>query len=246
MIFYDLKQTQGLTPSLSSQVVRELGRRIVAGVYQPGDLIEDEGSLSERYRVSRSVVRDAIKVLVGKGLLEARRGIGTRVRSRAQWGLLDDDVLAWHQSAPPNADFLRQLLDIRLAIEPKAARWACEWARNEDLERISTSCQRMEDEKGSIEAFVVADALFHRSILQATHNDFVTSMEGIIYSALLISIRLTNKDPRDNADSIPFHRAVCDAIAARDGDRAEDLMETLLADAQRRLKERLSAPGSGP
>jgi len=242
MTFYDLKHSQALTPSLSSQVVRELGRRIVAGFYQPGDLIEDEGALAERYRVSRSVIRDAVKVLVGKGLVEARRGIGTRIRPRSQWSLLDDDVLAWHQSAPPDADFLRQLLDIRLAIEPKAARWACQWAGQEDLERVSASCRRMENERGSVEDFVVADALFHKSILQATHNDFVASMEGIIFSALLISIRLTNREPRDNRQSIPFHRAVCDAIFARDGDQAEQAMENLLADARSRVEERLVIP----
>lgn len=95
--YYNLKQIAGLTPSLASQVAREIGRRVVSGLYKPGDLLEEEGALAERYQVSRSSVRDAIKILVGKGLLEVRRGIGTKVRSRNDWGLLDDDVLAWYQ-----------------------------------------------------------------------------------------------------------------------------------------------------
>ena len=244
MIFYDLKQAAGLAPSLATQMARELGRRIVAGSYEPGRLVEDEGALAERYQVSRSVVRDAVKILVGKGLLEVRRGIGTRVRARVHWGLLDDDVLAWYQSAPPNNDFFRQLMDVRQVIEPKAARWAVERADDEDLSIIKAAIERMEDEKGSVEDFIVADALFHRSILRAAHNEFLVAMEGVIFSALLNSIRLTNKDPRENADSIPFHRAVYEAIAARNADRAEQLMAHLLTDTSQRLGDRLNDPQS--
>ncbi|MCP4316313.1 MAG: FadR family transcriptional regulator [Hyphomicrobiales bacterium] len=239
LIFYDLKQMAGLAPSLSTQVARDMGRRIVSQTYAPGELVEDEGALAERYKVSRSVIRDAVKILVGKGLLEVRRGIGTRVRSRTSWGLLDHDVLEWYQSAPPNGDFFRQLMEIRLMFEPKAARWAADRATEEELAQIQMAIERMEAEKGSAEDFVIADALFHRSILRAAQNEFLVAMEGIIFSALLSSIRLTNKDPRENADSIPFHREVYEAIAARDGARAEQVMERLLADASKRLGGRL-------
>lgn len=239
MIYYDLKKTAGLAPSLSAQVAREIGRRIVSATYAPGELVEDEGALAERYQVSRSVIRDAVKVLVGKGLLEVRRGIGTRVRARTQWGLLDDDVMAWGQSAPPSNDTFRQLMDVRLVIEPKAARWAAEGATNEELAVIESAIERMESEQGSVEDFVVADSLFHRSILHAAHNEFLVAMEGVIFSALLSSIRLTNKDPRDNKESLPFHREVYEAIAARDGIRAERVMERLLADACKRLGGRI-------
>lgn len=237
MMFYDLKEASGLPHSLSAQIAREIGRRIVAGNYEPGELIEDEGALAERYRVSRSVVRDAAKILVGKGLLEGRRGVGTRVRKRANWGLLDDDVLAWHQSAPPSADFLHQLTELRSAIEPKAARWAADRGSNDQHAQIEEAQRRMEQEQGSIEAFVLADALFHRSILRAANNDFLRAMEGMIFSALLGSIRLTNADPRDNEDSIPFHRSVMAAILARNGELAEASMEWLLADARQRLAQ---------
>ena len=110
LIYYDLKKSSGLPHSLSVQVAREIGRRIVAGIYEPTKLIEEENSLANRFSVSRSVVRDAVKILVGKGMLEVRRGIGTRVKSRSEWMLLDDDVLAWHQSAPIRSDFLDQLI----------------------------------------------------------------------------------------------------------------------------------------
>ena len=239
MMFYDLRQSPGLARSLSMQIASELGRRIVAGNYEPGTLVEDELALAERYHVSRSVIRDASKILVGKGLIEVRRGIGTKVRDRSHWGLLDDDVLAWHQSVAPNGDFLRQLMDLRQVIEPKAARWAAERGTEEDHEQIKLAQIQMEEEKGSIEDFIVADAQFHRSILRATNNELLCAMEGMIFSALLSSIRLTNRDPRENEKSIPFHRAVTDAILARDVKNSEKQMEKLLADANLRLNENL-------
>ncbi len=236
-LFYDLKDKPALTRSLATQIVQELGRRIVSGVYGQGDLLEDEGTLAVRYQVSRTVIRDAVKILVGKGLLEVRRGIGTRVRSRSAWALLDDDVLAWHQSAPADRAFLRQLMDLRLVIEPKAARWAAERADAEGHALIREAQDRMEQEKGSIEGFVVADALFHRAVLRAAGNEFLLAMESAVFSALLISIRITNPDPRENEESIPFHRAVADAILAGDAAGAEARMERLLGDARHRLGE---------
>ena len=154
MLFYDLKQSSGLTHSLADSA------------YGPGALIEDETSLAEKYQVSRSVVRDAVKILVGKNLLEVRRGIGTRVRGRHSWGLIDDDVLAWHLSSPVRPEFLRQLMDMRVVLEPEAARWA--------------ALQGSED---SLAEIIRAQA----------------AMEGVIFSALLQSFRLTNSDARGDA-----------------------------------------------
>jgi len=240
LMFYNLKQVPGLTGSLASQVSRELGRRIVAGIYAENDLIEDENTLSSRYQVSRSVVRDAVKILVGKVLLEVRRGIGTRVKPRIEWVLLDDDVLAWHQSGPFRIDFFKKLMEIRLIIEPNAARWACERGTDEKIREIELAQKKMEDEKGSIEDFVVADAQFHQSIIRAANNEILESMEGVIFSALLNSIKITNKDPRDNTDSIPFHSAVTNAIVKRNPDLAELCMKKLLGDAEERFKKESS------
>ncbi len=237
LVYYDLKRAAKMTPSLSVQVARELGRRIVAGSFEPGALIDDENALAERFQVSRVVVRDAVKILVGKGLLDVRRGIGTKVRPRNEWILLDDDVLAWHITATPRPEFINQLMDVRLAFEPRAARWAAERATAEDLKALEEACKRMEEEKGAIEKFIVADALFHQAMLRASHNEFLNAMEGVIYSALLVSVRITNADPRKNSHSVEFHREVYEAVARGDGDKAEQLTEKLLNDAIRRLKE---------
>ena len=128
-------------------------------------------------------------------------------------------------------------MDVRLAFEPKAARWAAERADPEALKEIEKAVVRMEQESGSLEKFIVADALFHQAVLRAAHNEFLTSMEGMIYSALLVSVRITNQDPRKNSDSVKFHRDLYEIIAKGDGEEAEVLTEKLLNDAIRRLKE---------
>lgn len=240
LVYYDLKEKANMTPSMPMQLARELGRRIVAGSIETGTMLDDENALAERYEVSRVVVRDAVKILVGKGMLDVRRGIGTRVRPRDRWVLLDDDVLAWHLSAPPSASFLAQLMEIRLAIEPKAARWAAERATKEDINEIEKALQQMENATGSSESFIIADALFHKAVLKAANNEFLSGLEGVIYSALLVSVRITNKDPRDNGASTPFHRDVFEAIADHDGERAESLTQKLLSDASRRLKSKFN------
>ncbi|MCY3880479.1 MAG: FadR/GntR family transcriptional regulator [Rhodobacteraceae bacterium] len=240
LLYYDLKQAPGVSPSLATHVYRELGRRIVGGLYREGELIEDEGRLGERYGVSKSVVRESIKLLVGKGLLEVRRGSGTRVRRRASWHLLDDDVLAWHLSSDPRPDFLRQLTEFRRIIEPSAAAWAASFGTEAEHAEIEAAQVKMERGEQSIEEFVLADAMFHRGILRAAGNELLLSMEGVIFSALLSSIRLTNSDPRENAGSIPFHRAVLNAIKQRDHEAAEAKMRAHLADTTERLENAIA------
>ena len=236
LLFYDLKESAGVSPSLAKQVCREIGRRIVAGTLPEGSLVEDEARLAGRYGVSRSVIRESMKVLADKGLLEIRRGIGTRVRRRASWSMLDNDVLAWHLSTDIKPAFLRQLMDIRRMIEPEAAAWAADCGSGGDHAAIEAALNRMNDSRESVEQFVVADAMFHRSILRAARNEILLAMEGVIFSALLGSIRLTNADPSDNETSIQLHRHVLDAIASRDADAARRKMTSLLDDTRERLK----------
>lgn len=235
--FYDLKANSGLTMSLCSHVASELGRRIVTGRYAPGSLVDDENTLSKRFQVSRTVVRDAVKILVGKGLLEVRRGIGTKVKQRVDWGLLDDDVLAWQLSAPPESSTLQQLIEVRQIFEPRAARWAANRSSLEDIEDIRAACDAMGTEIDNPEQFVIADARFHRAVLTAAHNEFLSALEGVIYSALLSSIQLTNPDKEANAKSVPLHRNVYAAICRNDGAEAEAAMTVLLKDASHRIKE---------
>ena len=239
LLYYDLKNVSGLTPGLASQVCREIGRRIVAGLFPEGQFIDDENKLCERFSVSKSVVREAIKILVSKGLLEVRRGNGTRVRQRASWNLLDDDVLAWHQGAEPKPDFLRKLIDVRLMVEPKAAFWAAGAATNEQINEIRKAHSDMEQAE-SIQEYVVADAKFHRAVLRGANNELLTAMEGVIFSALLSSIKITNNDPIDNRErSLPLHFEILEAIEIHDRESAEFAMRKHMADTYERLSKLL-------
>lgn len=242
MIYHDLRRSAGLVPSLSAQVAREIGSRIIAGVHPPGDLIDGEAVLSVRYKVSRSVIRDAIKVLAGKGLLDARRGIGVRVRARENWGLLDDDVLAWHQSLPPNLPFLRQLMESCAIFEPKAARYAAQRAKPEDIAEIKSACDALAEEKGTTEKYATADGIFHRAVMRAAHNEFLTAVEGIVYSALLILVRFC--DPRKDNKCLPLHREIAEAITQGNADKAESAMAALWANTARQVAKEAKAGGS--
>ncbi len=239
--YYDLKLAENSSGSLAFVLARELGQEIVGQVYKPGQLIQDEAALASRFEVSRSVVRDSVKILVGKGLLEVRRGIGTRVKPRSDWCLLDNDVMAWSQHGPADVNQLFKLLELRQTIEPKAAFLAAYHATNADLEAIGASVEAMEKSTDTGDAFVFADAQFHRSILKATDNEFFAALEGVIFSTLLTSIRLTNSDPARSAESTLLHRQVFEKIRARDEQAAEKTMTELLVDAEKNLKDQLGA-----
>ncbi|WP_420550734.1 FadR/GntR family transcriptional regulator [Litorivicinus lipolyticus] len=239
-LFYKLHGSTTTKASFSSQIAREIGRDIVSAVLAEGSVMPDEGALAAQYDVSRTVIRDAVKLLSTKGLLDVRRGNGTHVRARSNWDLLDHDVLAWHQSAPVNPQFLKELLQLRLMVEPAGAYYAAELGSDESHREIARAFSAMQTEQGDIERFVTADALYHRAILRSTNNTLLRSMEGVIYSALLISIRLTNTDPRENELSLPFHQAVSDAIQARDSCGAEQSMRLMLIDTQNRLSKYMS------
>ena len=133
-----------LPTTMAEALVHKLGLLIVAGdEVKPGDSLGDEGELLERYGVSRSVLRDAFKILAGKGMIETRRGVGTRVRPRVEWMMLDRDVLAWHQSIGEEYSHLWQQLEVREAIEPLATRLAAQ-AADAEREQVMAAYREME------------------------------------------------------------------------------------------------------
>lgn len=241
LLYYDLKKSSGsaLNLNLATQVSREMGRRIVGGFLAENSLIEDENALAVRFGVSKTVVREAMKALVAKGLVDVRRGSGTRVKPRTEWTLLDDDVLAWHLSVDPKPKFLHQLMEMRRIMEPKAAAWAAERGTEEQHQDIRKAQVTMERECSSVEDFVVADAMFHRAILRAANNEVLQSMEGVIFSGLLNSIKITNSAPGFNRSSIPFHQALLEAILRRDAKEAERRMELHLEETNKCLSKLL-------
>src|SRR6476620_11614265 len=129
---------------LHGQVVHQVGVSIVRGELEPGELMPDDAIVAEP-SVSRTVVREAIKVLAAKGLVESRPKTGTRVRPRSDWNLIDPDVLAWQLKAGPTREFLEDALELRRMIEPGAARLAAARATDEEIEALEQALAAMRE-----------------------------------------------------------------------------------------------------
>src|SRR5882757_9951537 len=123
--------------SLHGQVAHDIGRRILGGLVKPGELLPRETELSQRLGVSRTALREAIKVLAGKGLVESRPKTGTRVRPRSDWNFLDPDVLSWRYAGGVSADDVRALFELRRAIEPMSAALAAQRATPAQIVEIN-------------------------------------------------------------------------------------------------------------
>jgi DNA-binding FadR family transcriptional regulator len=230
-----------LKRNLREQLVEMLGGDIVRGRLQPGDLLPGEETLLARYSVSRTVLREALNVLSGKGLLDARPKRGTVVKPRSEWSQLDPMVLAWRgndtaASRSKGLDRnLDRLMEVRRIIEPAASALAAERGTVKDLVRLSAAYDAMESAGGDVQAFMDADLAFHVACLEAAHNEFLLPIAHAIRTELMTSMRVTNRDADENRRvSLPLHRAIRDAIVARDPDAARLAMQRHLDDTERR------------
>lgn len=230
--------------NLCGQVIQDLGRRIVRGDVRPGETLPQEPALCEQMGVSRTVVREAVKALAGKGLVDSRPKRGTIVQPSRTWNLLDIDVLQWRSEIDPDGQHLMHLTELRQTIEPVAAAMAARRGSDDEIASITQACDAMQDSVDSVEAFLDADLRFHVEVLHASGNPFFAPIANVVSSALLSSLRVTNRKPEDNATSVPLHRRVVSAIEARDPAGAEAAMKQLLEDAAERI-ERNVEPRQG-
>jgi GntR family galactonate operon transcriptional repressor len=227
--------------NLREQLVEGIGSEIISGQLRPGDLLPNEDILLSRYNVSRTVLREALNVLAGKGLLDARPKRGTVVRPRAEWSQLDPALLSWRgeegggDTPDAGARSLDALMEVRRVIEPAAAGLAARRGTAEDILKISAAYEEMEAAGNAVEAFMEADLAFHVACLYAAHNDFLLPIAHAIRSAMMRSLQVTNRDPKENRRvSLPLHLAILDAIRAGDAERAKKAMEHHLDDTERR------------
>ncbi len=235
---------RSLNRNLSEQVSQRIGEKILNGGYVPGETLPDEPALTVLFGVSRTVVREAIKMLVAKGMLEVRPRTGTRVLPPRNWQLLDRDVLLWHQSIKVEGSRLAQLMELRQSIEPDAAMYAATRRTEEDVAAIRSALKMMAASVEINSQYVIADAHFHSAVLRAAHNQYLDALESAIFAGLLLSIRVTNPNARQNATSVPLHANVAEAIIAQDPTAAYGAMKLHLADASQRLSAVLNNQGS--
>ena len=216
---------------LHAAAVERIGGWIVQGRIAPGDILSNEQIAA--LGLSRSVLREAVKVLAGKGLVESRPRTGTRVRPRAEWNFLDPDVLSWRFSGAIGEGDVRALFELRAAIEPAAAALAALRGTPEQLGTLRTALARMAEVAHDGELFTGPDLLFHQTILRMTGNELIGSLAALIETALLMSFRLSIDAPEGQEPSMPLHEAVAEKIAAHDADGARQAMIVLLNDAEK-------------
>jgi DNA-binding FadR family transcriptional regulator len=226
--------------NLTYGLLDSLGRAIVHGRFD-GRGFPTEGELSRQHGVSRSVTREAVKMLTAKGLLSARPRQGTVVQARTSWNLFDTDVLRWLLERKFSLELLQHFNELRIAIEPEAAALAARHADAGDLADIGGGLERMTAADQGQDDILEADIDFHVAILRASRNPFYVQFRDVVTTALRTSIRFTNRLIGHSA-SIADHKAVLDAIAARDPDAARRAMRKIIGDVLV-LMERAEAIG---
>lgn len=200
---------------LHTAIAREIAVAIVTGGYQPGETLVGENGAREALGVSRAAYREAIRILVAKGLVESRPKTGTRVCPRTRWNLLDPEVLGWVLENDPPAFFIGELFELRLAIEPRLAELAAGRRSDEDLALMRIALGDMERHEPDSEAAEEADLRFHQALIAAAGNELM----GQLTSTIGASVGYVARAKRETAahrDSTADHRLLLDAIETRD------------------------------
>ncbi|MDX3183786.1 FCD domain-containing protein [Streptomyces sp. ME02-7008A-1] len=207
---------------IHGQVVEALGYRIVSGRIAQGDTI-DVRSVAEEMDISLTVMRESLKVLAGKGLIDSRQKRGTFVQSEREWNFLDADVIRWRVAGGHGAKLLGDLAEVRAIIEPAVARHAAARRSERDL----VALEAMGRTEGDAEAAAGADTAFHRALFRATGNDLLARFDLLLEPGLRERDLLVHTHRQDD-DPVPSHRAVLDAVRDADPDRAHAAMTELL------------------
>ncbi|TFF25377.1 FadR family transcriptional regulator [Jiella endophytica] len=242
---------QGIRSS-HAHVVGTLGRQIVGGSFPPGSILPGDKELGETFGVSRTVLREAMKTLAAKRLIEAKTRVGTKVLERERWNLLDPDVLRWRVETGLDARFIEDLATMRLAFEPEAAALACRRATGEDIARLAAIVEELGDLGHDRTSIARVDLKFHLAVADISQNPFMRATSGLIETALAIVLRLSS--PAEDAEMIrecaDNHRRIVEAIASKDEERARATMRAVIelgaTRTQSALEEEVRVPEKHP
>lgn len=221
--------------NLTFGMLEALGRAIVTGAYE-SRRFPTEAELAAEHMVSRSVTREAVKMLTAKGLLTARPRKGTTVQPSSSWNLFDTDVLRWMLERKFSLDLLRQFSELRIAIEPEAAALAARGGDPAAVGGIRSGYERMEAADATGDDTLEADIAFHIAVLNASANPFYMQFRDVVATALRTSIRFTNRFKGRTA-SLPAHHAVLAAIEAGDAAAARTAMAAIIAEVMAMIED---------
>jgi GntR family transcriptional regulator, galactonate operon transcriptional repressor len=223
---------------LHGRIVEAIGRRILKGAIPPGSALPRESELMGEMGASRTSVREALRVLAAKGLVESRQRLGTRVRPSRAWNLLDPDVLAWQAAeGPAGGELTRHLVELRRLVEPPATAASSASPRRSAASRAAVALP---------EAYYRADLAFHRAVFAAAGNPFVDRLGAVVGAVLEVSFGLQRRSLIPFERGLLLHGRVLDAIGARDPAAAEAAMLDIIAAAQLELERALPPPEDGP
>lgn len=195
----------------------------------PGSILPSFDQLAEEFSVSRLSVREAMRALAAKGLVDSRPRRGTVVRPRNEWSRLDPDILVWQIGDLPNAAFVRSLFEARLIIEPEAAALVAARATEEVLAAIEQAFQAMESSDPRSLESIEADVAFHQAILNGTGNEFLAAFAPVIGTWLTKAFRVQRIAEPEQEHFVPQHRAIFEAIKRGDAAGARSTFRILLA-----------------
>jgi DNA-binding FadR family transcriptional regulator len=240
------KPPTGIRPlkraSLHEQITTKLGVAILSGELKEGE-ISSETALRRKLGVSRTILRESLKVLVSKGLLTLRPKVGVSIRPRCEWNLFDPDVLAWQAETVVDNEFIRTLCEVRLIVETAGAALAAVRGTSEEKAAISSCFTVMESNLSTKEAYDEADIAFHGAIFDACHNDLLRQLGKTIRSALRLQDRSGSEAGID--ESLALHQEVASAILKGDEAAARTAMENIILHAARviyHVTDTLKAP----
>ncbi|NUP74254.1 MAG: FadR family transcriptional regulator [Sinomonas sp.] len=211
--------------SLHTELVDMLGLRIVRGDYPPGHRI-DVDALEPEFGVSKTAIREALRVIREKGLIDSWPKRGTIVNDRKAWKLLDNDVMMWRRAARRDDDrLLEELSQLRDVIEPAAARLAAQYREPADIEALRRSFSEFANAGRDVERLAAADQDFHINLLRATHNELMMRLDVVIVHALNARNRIQHHPGAEWLDPVPDHQRVLEAVEAGNPVAAEAAMK---------------------
>ncbi len=238
MVLVNGFQRPSRTRSAHDLVAHGIGQNIMQGRFPVGSILPGDAELMELFGVSRTALREALKTLAAKGLIESKTKVGTKVLDRHNWNMFDSDILEWHLEMGVDARFLGWLFEIRQTLEPLACATAALRRTPEQLKEMHKALQAMYQCESNRQGFTKADLAFHQAILEASGNPFLQSIGSVIGAALATSFTISSpvsSDDRFN-EVMRQHQAVFDAIEQRNPSGASDAMATLILQAAERVR----------
>jgi DNA-binding FadR family transcriptional regulator len=227
--------------NVHGNTVDHLGEAIVAGRYAVGASMPPEPVLCQELGVSRTVVREAVKSLIAKGLMTTGPKVGTRVLSEDHWNWFDPDVIIWQSKAGLTPEFLRDLQDLRRVVEPAAMRLAAESATAQDIAEVEAAYAGMKHAVEHGGDYVTHDLRFHQGLLRASRNRMLVQMSKALGALLRTSFEISTRRKNGPVQSLPLHRAVLDAVIAHQPDEAEIAIRVLIDGAKEDIEAVLAS-----